>query len=67
MQVQASYLDEEGRLYLHTDLGLGLVHTQDMTLAAEAVEEGRWQPQEVQAAALPQRFGFVLSPQALQA
>lgn len=67
VQVQASYLDEEGRLYLHTDRGLGLVHTQDMTLAAEAVEEGRWQPEGVQAAELPQRFGFVLSPQALRA
>lgn len=67
VQVQASYLDEEGRLYLHTDRGLGLVHTQDMTLAAEAVEEGRWQPEGVQAAELSQRFGFVLSPQALRA
>ena len=67
VEVQASYLDEEGRLYLQTDRGLGLVHTQDMALAAELVEEGRWQPEEVRAAELPQRFGFVLSPQALRA
>ena len=65
-QVLASCLDELGRLYLHTDLGLGLVHTLDMALAAEAVEAGDWVPESVLAAALPARFGFVLSPQALQ-
>ena len=32
-------LDEAGRLYLVTDLGAGLVHTADMALAAEAVEQ----------------------------
>ncbi len=61
-QVQGSWLDEPGRLYLATDLGLGLVHTLDMGLAAEAVEAGRWQPQAVRAAELPARFGFVRSP-----
>ena len=30
-------LDELGRVYLETDLGLGLVHTLDVALAAEAV------------------------------
>ncbi len=61
-QVAGCYLDESGRLYLDTDLGLGLVHTLDMGLAAEAVEAGRWQPQAVRAAELPARFGFVRSP-----
>ncbi|MFV0681466.1 DUF2946 family protein [Ottowia sp.] len=56
-------LDEQGRLFLATELGLGLVHTQDMTLAAHEVEQGRWQPREVRSAHLAQRFAFVVSPQ----
>ena len=62
-QYQAAWLDELGWLYLQTDLGLGLVHTQDMELAAHAVEQGLWVPQTVQRAALPARFGFQPSPQ----
>ena len=58
----ACLVDEEGLLYLVTPLGLGLVHTQDMGLAAEAVEQGRWVPQAVRAAELPARYGHVLSP-----
>lgn len=61
----ACLLDETGRLYLHTTLGLGLVHTQDMTVAADWVEAGRWQPEAVLAAELPARYGFVRSPAGL--
>lgn len=61
---RSSWVDEQGRLYVDTELGLGLVHSQDMHLAADWVEQGRWLPQECLAAELPQRFGFVLSPQA---
>lgn len=64
--VQQAWLDEEGYLYLESTAGLGLVHTQDMGLAAEAVELGLWQPQTLLQADLPSRFGFVKSPQALQ-
>lgn len=64
-QVQDSLLDESGRLYLVTDLGLGLVHTADMALAAEAVEAGRLTPVEVKADQLPARFAFVRRPRAL--
>ena len=63
-QVRASFLDETGRLYLDTDLGFGLVHTQDIVQASEAVEAGRWTPQDVRAADLPRRFGYVTSPAA---
>jgi hypothetical protein len=55
-------LDEAGRLYLSTTRGFGLVHTQDMDLAADLVEAGRWQPEEETAAELPGRFGYVRSP-----
>ncbi len=63
-QVLASVLDEHGRLYLDTDLGLGLVHSLDMELAARAVEAGTWVPQELKSGDLPGRFGFVRSPAA---
>lgn len=61
--VEHAWLDEAGHLYLQTPLGLGLVHTSDMAQAADAVESGRWEPQAVQASELPQRWGFVRSPQ----
>ena len=66
-QVHDSLVDEEGRLYLVTDLGVGLVHSADMALAADAVEAGRWAPHEVRADEMPARFGFVRSPQRLHA
>ena len=62
--VLACLTDEQGRVYLHTPLGLGLVHTLDVGLAAEALEAGTWALQTCEAHALPQRYGFVLSPQA---
>ncbi len=65
-QVQSSLLDESGRLYLVTDLGVGLVHSADMNLAADAVEAGRWTPDEVRADTLPARFSFVAHPLAAQ-
>lgn len=64
VQVQQCVVDAEGLLYLHTDLGFGLVHTQDVLLAADWIEQGQWLPQEMGAAELPGTFHFVLSPQA---
>lgn len=61
-QVQGCLVDENGRLYLDTDIGFGLVHTQDIAQASEAVEQGRWQPEEVPASGLPERFGYRQSP-----
>ena len=57
-------VDAQGRLYLATALGVGLVHSMDVALAAEAVESGRWPLQEVQASDLPARYRYVPSPQA---
>jgi len=65
-EVTGAWLDEAGHLYLASKAGLGLVHTQDMGLAAEAVERGLWQLQDVLQADLPGLFGFVKSPQAGQ-
>ena len=55
-------LDEEGRLYIASPQGLGLVHSQDMVVAAEAVEQGVWVPRDVVSADLPAQYGFVRSP-----
>lgn len=63
--MRSCVLDERGRLYLDTDLGLGLVHTLDMEQASDAVEQGRWLPAQVGSDDLPARFAFVRSPQAL--
>ena len=65
-RVQRCAVDEVGHLYLETDLGFGLVHTQDMLAAADAIEQGLWVPQSWAAAELPQKNGYVMSPQALQ-
>jgi hypothetical protein len=60
---QRCFIDEHGRVYLETALGFGLVHTQDMLQAADAIEQGLWVPQEVLGKDLQTRFGYVRSPQ----
>lgn len=63
-QLNWTGLDESGRLYAHTPRGLGLVHSQDIWLASEHLQKGAWpEPEAVQWQDLPQRFGFVRSPQ----
>jgi hypothetical protein len=62
-QMRGSWLDENGRLFLDTDLGFGLVHTLDMEVAAQAVDSGAWTPTEMLFAAMPAHFGYVLRPQ----
>lgn len=63
--VRDTLLDEQGRLYLVTDLGIGVVHSQDVLLAADAIDAGVWlPPRGCQAAALPALYGFVPSPDA---
>ncbi|MBI2749721.1 MAG: DUF2946 family protein [Burkholderiales bacterium] len=58
----ACLVDEHGWLYLETPLGLGLVHTQDVGLAAKALESGRWTQQTVLRADLPTRYHYMTSP-----
>jgi hypothetical protein len=57
-----AWIDEQGRLFAETDIGFGIVHTQDVVEASRAVEQGLWQPRELPFAEAPQRFGFVLHP-----
>ena len=67
-KVSGIWLDDEGRLFLDTDIGFGLVHSMDMGVAVQAVEAGvgNWQPQTLPFADMPQRFGYVLKPQPAQ-
>lgn len=61
-QAHTAWLDERGRLFLECDRGLGLVHSLDTELAAQALERGDWPLQELHSGALPARFGYVLRP-----
>ena len=61
--VESAWLDERGRLFLASDAGFGIVHSQDMEDAADAIEAGLWQPHELAFDAMPQRFNYRLSPQ----
>lgn len=61
--VTRALTDEGGRLYLETGLGIGLVHSADMALAADRVESGEWLPEVVRFDELPARWAFVRSPQ----
>ena len=64
---RSQWLDDDGRLYLDSDIGFGLVHTQDVGIAADAVEASVWRPQPLAFADMPARFGYVLKPQPREA
>jgi len=62
-QVHHTFVDEFGRLFLETDLGLGVLRPMDMDVAADALLAGVWpEPEEVDFATLPTRFGYVIRP-----
>lgn len=61
------WTDEQGWLYAETSIGFGLVHTQDVAAAANAIEQGLWNVLNVRRSELPQRYGYTASPQTLQA
>lgn len=63
-EYQYAVMDEFGWLYLSTSLGFGLVHTQDVHTAANAIEQGKWTIQEVMRASLAPMHHFVNSPAA---
>jgi hypothetical protein len=59
---ESGWVDEHGHLFVATGLGLGVVHSLDMHLAASAIERGAWPVSAAPLASLPQRFGYVPSP-----
>lgn len=66
-RVHECLLDQDGRVYLATEKGLGLVHSLDVPQAAQCVEAGLWMPQEVYSVDLPTMYGYQLSPEHPQA
>jgi len=55
--------DEQGRLFLHSTAGFGIVHSAHMLDAAQVLEDGAWHaPQRMAFAEMPGRFGYVLNP-----
>ena len=65
-QWKACWVDEQGWLYAETSLGFGVVHTQDVGIAAQAIEQGLWTVNDTSLKDLPARYGYVISPQSLQ-
>jgi len=61
-QVGHCAVDEHGQVYLLTAKGLGLVHTQDVWLAAEALEQNKWDEKKMLTSELESTYGFVKSP-----
>jgi hypothetical protein len=66
VEVDQALTDESGRVFLQTPMGLGLVHSQDMMQAAQAIETGLWHLKEVNSLDLTTQFGFVKSPKLLR-
>ena len=63
-EVFACLVDEIGMVYLHTALGLGLVHSLDVAHVANAIEQGIWSIENCESNSLSKTYGFVISPQA---
>lgn len=59
---RAAWLDDQGRLFVDTDIGFGLVHTLDTAIGADAVEAGLWPLADMPFAQMAPRFGYTLSP-----
>jgi len=62
-QIQHCAVDELGQVYLLSTQGLGLVHTQDVGLAADALYARHWDEKKVHTSELERTYGFVKSPQ----
>jgi len=58
----SAWMDEAGRLFIDTDLGLGLLHSLDVEAAASLVDSGAWSVNELSYDQMPARFGFVAHP-----
>ena len=61
--VRAAWLDQHGRLFLEAERGLGIVHSQDVLEASQAIEQGVWSPQPLAFEDMPTRFGYTLKPE----
>ncbi|MEK0432328.1 MAG: hypothetical protein RL700_535 [Pseudomonadota bacterium] len=55
-------VDEAGWVYLLTHAGLGLVHSQDVGVAADALSANHWEQKKMHSSELERTYGFVKSP-----
>ena len=62
VKAEECYVDEQGRVYLKTNLGLGLIHSLDMDLLADQIINKKFIPQPIQQSLLEDQFGYVKSP-----
>lgn len=67
VEITQCCVDEMGWLYAQTGHGFGLVHTQDVSNASEAIEQGHWSLGTVERQHLEATFGYVISPHHFQA
>jgi len=59
------WLDDAGRLFVHSAAGFGIVCSSHMLDAAQALQDGVWrEPRSMAFADMPERFGYVLDPAA---
>ena len=60
---RACLMDEQGRVYISTELGVGLLHSLDVPMAAKTIEEGIWHIENCVAQELQREYKFNISPQ----
>ncbi|OYU09952.1 MAG: hypothetical protein CFE38_20240 [Comamonadaceae bacterium PBBC1] len=59
----ACLMDEQGRVYINTKLGFGLLHSLDVHMAAKAIEEDIWRIENCVAQELQCVYKYDISPQ----
>lgn len=67
VQFVRSFVDEQGRVFIEADAGLGLLHSLDMLCFSDRLDQDpAWQPASVDSSQLAKAHQFVLSPLALE-
>lgn len=66
VQFEAAFVDEDGRLYFSTNIGLGLVHSQDVYRAVQAVEDRGCLVEETNILHLRSQYKYIVSPAQMQ-
>jgi hypothetical protein len=60
------FVDEQGRVYLQSETGLGIVHTLDMNLIVDQILDNKLKPIDTTTEKLEARFKFIKSPKEAQ-
>ena len=59
---QMCLTDEAGKVYFQTPIGVGLLHTMDVALAAEGLSLDLWPLEIIEAKELTAKFAYCMSP-----